>query len=848
VGQVVEVTVPYTITAALNGDTVTVGMSITSKPSTSSASETSTYFTTSTNALAAIVPNATTGSTYDLAASTNNANKNQITRVITTAGNIATYPLTESPKFKFTPDKAGTYIFAYYLDADNSANVSSGDTVKYISVTAVDSGASTVSISKPIDTDYATYNSTYGTTAGVWVKLQVKDAAGANYRPNASEVVALTMPTGLTLAADGATPTSVTAGDYYLAAASFDTAGVAWVNFTASTAGTYTLSAKVAGATAVSTTSLKFVAADTYATVQVTGFKNPAGTAVAATPVIGNNGSVSISNATTATAPSTSTSQALKVNSATASGVVGVRITDSNSDTLLTKIFGAKNRFMDIAVTAGDTAKASTDTTGSASLYVGTFSVPATLGITSDLSYKAIIVNSWTSAATTGSTLTITGAATSVGALSLTSPASSTILVAPAATVSTTVRCKDVFGAGKATVTLTPTISGRNATLAIGSVVTDSSGYATFSYKDASTSTTSLQDTITFAGCSTATALLTVNYTSTTDLGVSKIAWSAGGGFADSTSYVGFNTTAISAGDDPSTNSPVAVSFKVTDAAGSPITGVPVTFTLSGLASSAIVKTATVDNATVYTASTGVASTSVFAWAPGTLTVTATAAGKTATGYVTFVSAAASAARVLTGTYNNGVISLKVVDRFGNGVKAVTVDLSRTGTGFFGDGKSVTTALTGTDGTVDVAFNGDATVKASLAYASYPQAYDVADKIAATALTAALAGTTTGTGASLAPTGVNAVTFATTSGSDVTTAAAQSAADAAAEATDAANAATDAANAAAEAADAATAAAQDAADAVAALSTQVSEMIDALKKQITALTNLVIKIQKKVKA
>ena len=74
------------------------------------------------------------------------------------------------------------------------------------------------------------------------------------------------------------------------------------------------------------------------------------------------------------------------------------------------------------------------------------------------------------------------------------------------------------------------------------------------------------------------------------------------------------------------------------------------------------------------------------------------------------------------------------------------------------------------------------------------------------------------------------------------------AADAAAEATDAANAATDAANAAAEAADAATAAAQDAADAVAALSAQVATLIGALKAQLTALTNLVIKIQKKVKA
>jgi len=76
----------------------------------------------------------------------------------------------------------------------------------------------------------------------------------------------------------------------------------------------------------------------------------------------------------------------------------------------------------------------------------------------------------------------------------------------------------------------------------------------------------------------------------------------------------------------------------------------------------------------------------------------------------------------------------------------------------------------------------------------------------------------------------------------------QDAIDAANEATDAANAATDAANAAAEAADAATAAAQDAQAAVAALAAQVADLIAGLKAQITALTNLVIKIQKKVKA
>ena len=60
--------------------------------------------------------------------------------------------------------------------------------------------------------------------------------------------------------------------------------------------------------------------------------------------------------------------------------------------------------------------------------------------------------------------------------------------------------------------------------------------------------------------------------------------------------------------------------------------------------------------------------------------------------------------------------------------------------------------------------------------------------------------------------------------------------------------ATDAALAAADAADAATTKAQEAVDAVATLSAQVSKLITALKAQITTLTNLVIKIQKKVRA
>ena len=85
-----------------------------------------------------------------------------------------------------------------------------------------------------------------------------------------------------------------------------------------------------------------------------------------------------------------------------------------------------------------------------------------------------------------------------------------------------------------------------------------------------------------------------------------------------------------------------------------------------------------------------------------------------------------------------------------------------------------------------------------------------------------------------------AVTTSVTVVSDIATAA--EAAEAAA------NDATDAAITAGEAAEAAGALAQEAVDAVAELSASVTKLISALKAQLTTLTNLVIKIQKKVKA
>ncbi len=145
--------------------------------------------------------------------------------------------------------------------------------------------------------------------------------------------------------------------------------------------------------------------------------------------------------------------------------------------------------------------------------------------------------------------------------------------------------------------------------------------------------------------------------------------------------------------------------------------------------------------------------------------------------------------------------------------------------------------------------NGSATISSTdvLAYTSGGDKYEVFMPVTEGDVTFSW---TTGSTNAAANTGLALANQAKAGSITVTVASQASAAatDAANEATDAANAATDAALAAADAADAATAAAQDASDAVAALSASVSKLISQLRAQITSLTNLVIKIQKKVRA
>jgi hypothetical protein len=301
----------------------------------------------------------------------------------------------------------------------------------------------------------------------------------------------------------------------------------------------------------------------------------------------------------------------------------------------------------------------------------------------------------------------------------------------------------------------------------------------------------------------------------------------------------------------------IAIRVRGLTTAGAAAQGAPVTLTAGTgghVVSAAGLPTST---RTVAIDANGDAYFQILATATGVITWTVTSGTMTDSVKLSVATAAAATGRTValsgatTGAANGAGIPMTVTvkDRYGNAVTGVILAVTASGVGAFMGGatsQSYTTDSTGTFTFLATSYTnagGSATFTArgtnatdALSPAGYVGTSQVDSTLAAGVAVASATVAFTG--------GINAAEAAATAAGDAATAAA----DAAAEATDAANAATDAANAAAEAADAATAAAQDAADAVAALSTQVSEMIDALKKQITALTNLVIKIQKKVKA
>jgi len=475
----------------------------------------------------------------------------------------------------------------------------------------------------------------------------------------------------------------------------------------------------------------------------------------------------------------------------------------------------------------------------------------------------------------TGYTVTVSGDQTSVAYIQY-ATATPTVTVSPTATIKAiygastplTASLADQFGRPMAAKTLVyNTSGGRNATLT-GTLTTGTDGSAAYTLKDAVTDTVNLTDTVTF----------TYNYVdadgaATTASASRSVTYSATGVVVGSVTITPASTSDVTISQSSSSGSSTYVvhTVQVYLSTGLPA-GSGVLVTCAAGADDKFYLGVT----TAVTGAAGTAACNVFRTKTGSTAVTATAGGITspAAASVTFVNdpgdtladgttaTGASSARNVSVTAaqssvggSAATVVAKVTDRYGNPVAGVLVTWSHAGVGRPVTGADLTVG-TDTNGQAQVQVTslaneaGVATVTATIGTASN-QTLDAAGFVGAVAVSGVTAGNYSASGT---------VTFTkdtSTSTADALLALAQAlgtrdqasaTVDAAAEATDAANAATDAANAAAEAADAATAAAQDASDAVAALSAQVSEAIAGLKKQLVSLTNLVIKIQKKVNA
>jgi trimeric autotransporter adhesin len=600
-------------------------------------------------------------------------------------------------------------------------------------------------------------------------------------------------------------------------------------------------------------------ATTTVVTATGTGLLSPSVTSTvsSATVLLASAASITVNNGVAAVRPGSGHTGGGVTTSTTAMSDVAATTATSHSYGLSTT-----------TLTAAVTRMAVTDTSGAITGIPGvTFETSVSTAVTTavgSVSFTATLAaaDSFTArihSTTAEATITVTGATAAV--TTCTAEPASTVYATHGTSVLATALCKDQFGAAVANSPLTVAVTGRNATTASAALATDATGRASFTLADAGTAATLLtQAVITFTSALATDPTVTVNYGLDR---VTKVALSTPTTL--NTAATGITYTDIDADSAAGASATTTtITATVTDVNGAVLVGVPVTFTTAS-AGAGILST----KVTVYTGTAGTAAASVYGWTAGIKTFTATAGAIAATGTVNYRQGgvtgtnSATEANTISAVANGNSIIVTAKDRFGNVVSGVPLWGTRTGNGTFGGGSNTNGQTTGVDGTAEFLFNAGSadsvvTITAGSATATPLPCYAQTGNLAGintcstnatqTAYTASTVGTTTtaqtGVGASIAPAGVSSVTVAVPAGTD----SAQTAADSAAEATDAANAATDAANAAAEAADAATAAAQDAADAVAALSTQVSEMVLALKKQITALTNLVIKIQKKVKA
>jgi hypothetical protein len=443
-------------------------------------------------------------------------------------------------------------------------------------------------------------------------------------------------------------------------------------------------------------------------------------------------------------------------------------------------------------------------------------------------------------------TFTLTWADSKATTITVVDPIAGVFVKLGSATVFS-VSVTNQFGDAVASTKLQPSVSGANNALGTNTyaaVTTDANGLATFTLTDA-VAVADETDTVSFASISNSSATAgeaTITYKTTLPTVSTMLNYYSQTYIANTAATVtlavpsaGISDTAggvtlviarnlsksLAANTDSATNDMVAVRVRSLTSAGVAAKGAAITLTAGTGGHVLGASGLPVASRTVAADTDGDAFFSIMATGTGTITWTVTSGTASSTIKLNVADQSNAAARTValtgatTGSANGAGVPMTatVKDRYGNGVANVNLIVTASGVGSFMGGSTSQSFTTDANGTYTflatstVAEGGSATfsVRASNATDSASIAGYTGSSSVDSTLAAGIASATA------------TVTFA--AGTN-----------------------------AAEAADAATAAAQDAADAVAALSAQVATLISGLKAQLTALTNLVIKIQKKVKA
>jgi len=809
------------------------------------------------------LPSGSAGTIYDAAvsgtASTKQTVQGQSESLADTKSNTLPNPGTI---MYFTPATAGVYTVTVFHDANRDGLLSAGEASVTSSFTVNADALPSVTFTKyGTSTSAALANST---NLGQLVKVSLRNGTAA-WGLASNEVLRVTAAssTGKILrsssfsSAGAASWNALNVTTVDLSASNFNGSGDAYLNVgdTSTLGGTFSYSASIVGGTAAgasgSFTITTIAANDATVTTDYLAFLPVVNASTTSTAGYISDVNAAAGTSDDGTFAATSSDDVSIKPGVTTSVSVGVLIGATNlayisgtfTDTLglVTGAAGAKYSVIGVGPSTGAVA------TSTASISV---SIPGagTAALATGTTVGSLILNDATVASLgTLHTTTIkatTAAQDSIAVNPATLGTTYSVRAAVGSSNKFTATVFDAYGNAMAGVAVNAQVTaGRNVQVVATPLVSDANGQVSFTVADVYTGTLITTDTLAFtSGGKTGT--VTINYATYNAPSTVTITGGASADVAPAVTYSYIDTSVSGA-----SNTTVKMTATVKDANGATLpAGVKVTWKLSGITTSGILVDSTTgyDWSTSNTDSNGQAVTYVYGWGTGDVKVSATAGTVTSAtaGLIHFANSGTKAseadARVLSVTTSSNVVTAKVVDRYGNPVSGVSLTATRTaGSGYFGgSGASSAVASTGTDGTVDfVIQGGTATVSVKTTTLNTGQTSSASGYVGATAVTS------TGVGASLAPAGVQTASVdvaGTTTTSD--------AIDAANEATDAANAATDAANAAAEAADAATAAAQDAQAAVAALASQVADLISGIKAQLTALSNLVIKIQKKVKA